>query len=86
VDIDEKVLERMGTTEGVTLVLKREVEGKIRVTSNLWEEAKVLLRGEMLEVRTSREGSISPGSPADRTNGTRPLSPMTLWPGQRNRR
>jgi hypothetical protein len=36
----EKVLERMATSEGVTLVLKREVDGKIRVTSTLWEDAK----------------------------------------------
>jgi hypothetical protein len=33
----EKVLEKLGTTESTTLVFKREVGGKIRVASLLWE-------------------------------------------------
>jgi len=51
VDIDENVLERLGTTESATLALTREAGGKIRVTSLLWPEPKVILRGEVLEVR-----------------------------------
>jgi hypothetical protein len=35
--VDEKVLERLGTTESTTLALKSEVGGKIRVASLLWE-------------------------------------------------
>jgi hypothetical protein len=46
-----KVLEKLGTTESTTLTLKREDGGKIRVTSLLWEAPKVILKGEMLEVR-----------------------------------
>jgi hypothetical protein len=46
-----KVLERLGTTDGVRLVLKREPEGKIRVTSKFWEDAKMIGRGEVLEIR-----------------------------------
>ena len=45
------VLERMGTTESTTLAFKREEGGKIRVTLQLWVEPKVLLKGEVLEVR-----------------------------------
>jgi len=47
----EKVLERWGTTDGVTLAIRREPDGKMRVTSTLWEDAKVFKRDEVLEVR-----------------------------------
>jgi hypothetical protein len=32
----EKVLKRIGTAEGIALVIKRQVEGKFRATSTLW--------------------------------------------------
>jgi hypothetical protein len=44
------VIERMGTTESTTLALKREDGGKIRRASMLWEDARVILRDEVLEV------------------------------------
>jgi hypothetical protein len=44
-------LERLGTTESTTLLLKREDGGKIGVASMLWEDAEVILRGEVLEIR-----------------------------------
>jgi hypothetical protein len=44
-------LERLGTTESTTLALKREIGGKIRVTSLLWEAPKVILPNEVLEIR-----------------------------------
>lgn len=47
----EKVLERMATSEDTTLVIKREPEGKMRVTSRHWEDAKVIVKNEVLEVR-----------------------------------
>ena len=47
----ENVLEKLGTTGSITLALKREKDGKIRVTSLLWEAPKVILKGEVLEVR-----------------------------------
>jgi len=50
----EKVLERLGTTVSTTLAFKREVGGKIRIASQLWAEPKVLLKGEVLEVRSER--------------------------------
>ena len=54
VDIVENVLERLGTTESTTLALAREAGGKIRVTSLLWPEPKVILKDEVLEVRKGR--------------------------------
>jgi hypothetical protein len=47
----EKVLERTGTTKSTTLAIKREDGGKIRITSLLWPEPKVILKGDVLEVR-----------------------------------
>ena len=47
----ESVLERLGTTESTTLALARDPGGNIRVTSLLWPEPKVILKGEVLEVR-----------------------------------
>jgi hypothetical protein len=44
-------LERLGTTESTTLLLKREDGGKIGVASMLWEDAEVILKGEVLEIR-----------------------------------
>jgi hypothetical protein len=46
----ETVLEKLGTTEGAALTLKREVGGKIRVTSLLWEVPEVILKREVLEI------------------------------------
>jgi hypothetical protein len=47
----EKDLEKLETTESTTLALKREDGGKIRVASMLWEDARVILRDEVLVVR-----------------------------------
>jgi hypothetical protein len=41
----------LGTTESITLAIKREDGGKIRNTSLLWPEPKVILKGEVLEIR-----------------------------------
>jgi len=46
-----KVLERIATSEDTTLVIRREEGGKMRVTSRHWEDAKVLGKNEVLEVR-----------------------------------
>jgi hypothetical protein len=43
--------EKLGTTESTTLSVSRETGGKIRVTSLLWPEAKVILKDEVLELR-----------------------------------
>jgi hypothetical protein len=73
----EKVLERLGTTDGTTLVLKREAEGKIRVTSTPWEEVKVLGRATCLRSAMLRAGSISHARRASRTSGSRRSNPTT---------
>ena len=47
----EKVIEKLATTEKTTLALAREEGGKIRVTSGSWDGEKVILKGQVLEVR-----------------------------------
>jgi hypothetical protein len=51
VDNLEKVLEWLATTERTMLVVARETDGEMRVTSGPWEGEKVFARGEVLEVR-----------------------------------
>jgi hypothetical protein len=47
----QRVLERMGVSDGLTTSVRRGLGGKIRVTSALWEDAKVIDKHEVLEVR-----------------------------------
>jgi hypothetical protein len=47
----EKVLEKLAVTDKTTLAIEKAPEGKIRVTSNAWASEKVILKGEVLEVR-----------------------------------
>jgi hypothetical protein len=68
----EKVLEKLGTTESTTLTLKREDGGKIRVTSLLWESPKVILRGEVLEIRNV-DGVLHIAGPAVPVRDRQPL-------------
>ena len=76
----KKVLERLGTIESTTLVLKREEGGKIRVASMLWQDARMILRDGLLVVRNVD----------DRLHIARNLRhhdewhpPMALWAGHR---
>ena len=51
VDSLEKVIEKLATTEKTTIAIAREEGGKIRVTSGSWDGEKVILKGQVLEVR-----------------------------------
>jgi hypothetical protein len=51
VDSLEKVIEKLATTEKTTIAIAREEGGKIRVTSGSWDREKVILKGQVLEVR-----------------------------------
>jgi hypothetical protein len=81
--ITEKVLEHLGITESAAIALKREDGGKIRVTSLLWSEPKVILKGEVLEVHNvdrrlriaRKERHSGEGDPS--VEGLRPL-----WAGR----
>jgi len=53
-DRHEKVLEKLATSDKVTIVIKRQPDGKTRLTSSSWDGEKVILRDQMLEVRQCR--------------------------------
>ena len=50
-DIEEKVLEKLATSDKATIVVERQSDGKMRVTSRSWDGEKVILRDQVLEVR-----------------------------------
>jgi hypothetical protein len=49
-DIEEKVLEKLATSDRVTIVVERQSDGKMRVTSGSWDGEKVILRDQVLKV------------------------------------
>jgi hypothetical protein len=71
VDNREKVLEKLATTEKSTLVVAREVDGKMRVTSGSWEGEKVFFKDEVLEVRNVDGRLHVARKPRHHDNGTR---------------
>ena len=50
-DSTEKVLEKLATSDKVTIVVERLFNGNMRVTSGSWDNEKVILRDRVLEVR-----------------------------------
>jgi hypothetical protein len=46
-----KVLEKLATSDRITIVIERQPDGKMRVTSASWGGEKVLMRHQVLEVR-----------------------------------
>jgi hypothetical protein len=48
---------RLGPRESTALAVKREDGGKIRIASQLWETPKVILKGEVLEIRKCRRAA-----------------------------
>jgi hypothetical protein len=49
----EKVLEKLATSDRITIVVERQPDGKMRVTSASWDGEKVLMRDQVLEVRNA---------------------------------
>jgi hypothetical protein len=75
VDSLEKVIEKLATTEKTTLALAREEGGKIRVTSGSWEGEKVILKGQVLEVRNVDGRLYVARKAKSTTSGTRRFRP-----------
>jgi hypothetical protein len=72
-----RVIEKLPTSDKVTLTIERVTEGKMRVTSSGWADEKVLPPDQVLSSATSAAGSTSPEKRDTRTNGTGRSSPMT---------
>ena len=51
VELGEKVIEKLATSDRITIVIDRQPDGKMRVTSGSWDGEKVILRDQVLEVR-----------------------------------
>jgi hypothetical protein len=71
-DTTEKVLEKLATSDKATIVIERQPDGKMRVTSGSWDGEKVFSRDQVLEVRNVEKASRRakaaaprPGNPAD---------------------
>jgi hypothetical protein len=47
-DIEEKVLEKLATGDKATIVVERQSNGKMRVTSGSWDGETVILRDQCL--------------------------------------
>jgi hypothetical protein len=43
----EKVLEKLATSDKATIVIERQLDGKMRVTSGSWDGEKVILRDHL---------------------------------------
>jgi hypothetical protein len=79
---DNAVLERLATTESTTLSLKREDGGKIRVTSLLWPEPHVILKGEVLEILMSWRSAHRQEGAEARRMGPTAAGLRSSWAGQ----
>ena len=49
---------RCGTAESIMLGVRHEKEGKLRVTYAGWDDAKVVLDGQVLELRWGPQGGV----------------------------
>jgi hypothetical protein len=47
----EKLLKRLATSDKTTIVVERQPDGKMRVTSGSWDGEKVFLKDQVLRVR-----------------------------------
>jgi hypothetical protein len=75
----------MGVTENATLTVRREEGGKIRVTSSLWDVAKVLGKNEVLEVRNVDGRLYIARMPRFPNDWDPPIEPYDPYgPGTRN--
>ena len=62
VENPEKCLRSWATSDRITIVIERQPEGKMRVTSTSWDGEKVLTRDQVLEVRNaSADGRLHIG-------------------------
>jgi hypothetical protein len=66
-DTHEKVLEKLATSDKVTIVIERLTDGEMQVTSGSWDGEKVILRDqrlwEMLPIRFRDRANIRPPAP-----------------------
>jgi hypothetical protein len=47
----DRVIEKLATSDKVTLTMERLPEGKMHVTANSWDHERIFARDQVLEVR-----------------------------------
>ena len=78
VEIGEKVLERLATSDKITIVIERQSDGKMRVTSGSWDGEKVFLKDQVLEVRHAIADARLHGSQNQGTGRVGPTDPGAM--------
>jgi hypothetical protein len=59
VELADKVIEKLATSDRITIVIERQADGKMRITSSSWDGEKVFSRDQVLEVRfASSDGRL----------------------------
>jgi hypothetical protein len=66
-------LERLATSEKATIVIERQTDGKMRVTSGSWDGEKVILRDQVLEVRNVEGQPHTARKPRHHDEGNPPI-------------
>jgi hypothetical protein len=78
-DSTEKVLERLATSDKVTIVVERLLNRNMHVTSGSWDNEKVILHDEVIEVRNVDAACSSRASRGGTTSGTRMSALRSVW-------
>jgi hypothetical protein len=73
----QSVLERLATSDKTTIVIERQPDGKMRVTSVSWDGEKVFLKDQAFKVWHANADARHHVARRRRTTGTNPMSPMT---------
>jgi hypothetical protein len=74
-DSPRKVLEKLATSDKVTIVVERQSAAKMRVTSGSWDGEKVILRDQVLEVHNVEGGCTSRESLCTTDKGNPQIEP-----------
>jgi hypothetical protein len=51
----KNVIERLATSDKTTIVVEKQPDGKMRVSSGSWEGEKIFLRDQVLEIRLAND-------------------------------
>jgi hypothetical protein len=82
----EKVLEKLATSDKATIVIERQPDGKMRVTSGSWDGEKVILPDQVLEVRRRRPGAVARGARKPNEWDPPDRALRSVWPGTERKR
>jgi hypothetical protein len=82
-DTHEKVLEKLATSDKVTIVIERLTDGKMRATSSSWDGEKVILCDRRSKSALLTGACTSRASRAITTSGPADRALRPVWPQAR---